>query len=120
MRTRDSFLSIDSPDVWRQRFGHFVADDILFFTDVFLCLVTLWRGRGVRTLGGRGNAQNFPMYNCSDKNFFADNEQDDVVLDSQMNSNRTDFRLCAWETIQPKENKQTRTERSDKPGLIPE
>ena len=49
-----------------------------------------------------------------------DNEQDDVVLDSQMNNNRTDFRLCAWETIQPKENKQTRTERSNKPGLIPE
>ena len=56
------------------------------------------RGRGVRTRGERGNAQNSPRYYRSDKTFFAalgeldsDNEQDGVVfLDSQMYNNRTD------------------------------
>ena len=55
------------------------------------------RGRGVRTRGGRENAQNSTRYYRSDKNFFAalgeldsDKEQDGVVfLDSQMFNNRT-------------------------------
>ena len=76
---------------------------IIYFLPAFLVFSDTMasrysRGRGVRTRGGRGNAQNCPRYYRSDKNFFAtlgeldsDNEQDGVVfLDSQIYSNKTD------------------------------
>ena len=103
--------------VWRQRCGHFVADDnyfllaFLVFSDTMASRYS--RGRGVRTRGGRGNAQNCPRYYRSDKNFFAtlgeldsDNEQDGVVfLDSQIYSNKTDVGDDGFTYVRGKQSK---------------
>ena len=71
------------------------------------------RGRGVRTRGGGGNAQNCPRYYRSDKNFFAtpseldsDNEQYGVVfLDSQICSNKTDVDDDGFTYVRGKQSK---------------
>ena len=72
------------------------------------------RGRGVRTRGGRGKAQNSPRYYRSDKNFFAalseldsNSEQDGVVfLDSQMFNNRTVVDDDGFTYVRGKQSKQ--------------
>ena len=88
-----SLLSIDSPMYGGK--GVVISSLMIFyFLLTFLVFIDTMasrysRQRDVRTHGGRGNTQTFPRFYRSDKKTFSlpsvpDNEQDGVVMDSQM------------------------------------